>query len=119
MPTIAGRLSCSPTKGESLSSVAFDLAGVRGRGLLTGLRLASPVSPASPTQLHPSGKPPISFLLSIGGLLGLFNPCSDLLCSLSLSLCLHFHLHLQQMAWPLNGSQEHAGKQSRRQAGAK
>jgi hypothetical protein len=78
-------LSLFPTKGESLSSVALSLAGDRGRGRgrgLTGLGL-SRLAPSHTVswQLHTSGKPPISCLLSIGGLGALLNPALVLLWS--------------------------------------
>jgi hypothetical protein len=63
-----------------LSSARLGLAGDGGRGL-TGLGLSGVSSPAC-TVAHTSGKPPISFLLSIGGLVGplaFFNPA--LICS--------------------------------------
>jgi len=83
-PCAGPRLPCplSPVphkrRMESLSSVALSLAGDRGRGRgrgLTGLGLSRlPPSHTVSCQSHTAGKPPISFLLSIGGLVALLNP---------------------------------------------
>ena len=79
---------------ESLSSVALSLAGDSGRGRgrgLTGLGLSRlPPSHTVSCQSHTAGKPLISFLLSIGGLVALLNPalvCSGLVCSSSPLSC--------------------------------
>ena len=74
---------CSPQKenGKLVVSRAYcSLAGDRGRGRgrgrgLTGLGLSRlPPSHTVSCQSHTAGKPPISFLLSIGGLVALLNP---------------------------------------------